>query len=106
MRSGGNCFHPGSNGTVAHVDGDDLDLDQWRERLGVDSNSIEADPLLDDDGVPSTGSPCLGAGLCWDGAGLSGIKRVASIDMGFEQVTRPKVAGVSVRRMPVIVRRT
>jgi hypothetical protein len=105
LHSDGNCFHPGSSGHVANVNGTYLDLDGWREYFGQDQNSVEADPLLDNDLVPGYGSPCLGGGVCWDISGKSGGKRAASVDIGFEQVTEPCVPGIAVRREPEIVRR-
>jgi hypothetical protein len=105
LHSDGNCFHPGSSGHVANLNGTTLDLDGWREYYGQDQNSVEADPLLDNDLVPGYGSPCLGGGVCWDISGKSGGKRAASMDIGFEQVTEACVPGIAVRREPEIVRR-
>lgn len=106
LHSNGNCFHPGANGSVAELNGLSLDLDGWREYFGQDENSICADPLLDNDLVPSRQSPCRGAGVVFCRTGMSGKTRTASVDMGFEQVTEAFVPGAMVRRSPEIVRRT
>jgi hypothetical protein len=105
LHSDGNCFHPGSGGMVASLPGAGLDLEAWRAWFGGDQNSIEADPLLDDDLAPQAGSPCLSAGVCWDDAGASGKRRAASVDIGCDQLSDSGVPFITVRRKPEIVRK-
>ncbi len=102
--SDNNCLFPGS-GSVAHFNGQDKTLNEWRALYGSDAESIDADPHLDGDYVPQRESPCLGSGAALDTSGISGKRRALSIDMGHEQVTEATVPAVAVRRMPEIARR-
>lgn len=102
--SDNNCLFPGS-GSVAHFNGQDKTLNEWRALYGSDAESIDADPELAGDYVPQRGSPCLGSGAAPDTHGITGRRRAVSIDMGHEQITEATVPAVALRRMPEIVRR-
>jgi len=105
LRSDGNRFHPGLNGSVASLPGRELDLDAWRAWFGGDGRSITADPRLDAELAPLPGSPCLGAGVSLDDTGTGGARRAESVDMGHEQLTAARVPAVTARREPEIARR-
>jgi hypothetical protein len=106
LRSDGNCFYPGAEGSVADLAGERLDLAGWQERFDQDQRSLMTDPMLDASLKPLPGSPCLGAGVCWDDRGQSGFRRAVSVDLGFEQESLARVPGATVRQAPEIVRRT
>lgn len=105
IHSDGNCFHPGQNGGVAALGQTNLDLEGFREWFGQDEKSFVAEPWLDANLVPRPGSPCLAAGVGWDDEGYSGKRRAASVDIGYEQVTAPRVATAIARQAPEIRRR-
>jgi hypothetical protein len=105
IHSDGNCFHPGT-GNVADLAGLTLTLAQWQERFGHDHGSIDSDPLLDEDLDPMPGSPCLAAGVSLDHQGWSGKQRAASVDVGAEQTTSPRVPGVQARMAAEIRRKS
>lgn len=106
LHSDGNCFHPGPQGWVAALGQAELDLAAFWERFGQDAHSLQADPQLDSRLFPLPASPCRASGVCLHDRGWDGKRRAASVDIGFAQLTEPRVPTVSVRQAPEIGRRT
>jgi hypothetical protein len=95
LHSNGNCYHyPGDASALAEIAGTEFaDLAAWKAAYGLDGNSLDADPLLVD---PANGeftlapaSPCRMRGRAAANAGLEGIERAISIDIGAYQPSLP-----------------